>query len=220
MSMSTKRKRTVKTLALGAGLALVLAGCSTTAGDEEASTVTESGTESAAVDGATTPPDELASLLASHGLDGMDSAQIIDTLEQQELADRPGDLIASVRPNELLLTGGDVTEAPLPMPEDRFYLSVAPYIEQTHECYFHSLTTCTGELQNADVHVTVTDATSGEVVLDEDLTTEANGFVGIWLPRGIEANLTVTYEDASATTAISTVTDSDATCLTTMQLPA
>lgn len=106
------------------------------------------------------------------------------------------------------------------MPEDRFYLSVAPYIEQTHECYFHSLTTCTGELQNADVHVTVTDATSGEVVLDEDLTTEANGFVGIWLPRGIEANLTVTYEDASATTAISTVTDSDATCLTTMQLPA
>lgn len=220
MTMSSARKRTVKSLALGTGLALVLAGCSTTAGQEDAGSGAGSAVESSAGgDGATTPTDDLSAVLAAHGLEGMDSAQIIDTLEQTELEERPGDLIASVRPDELLLSSGDVSEAQLPMPQDRFYLSVAPYLDQTHECYFHSLTTCTGELQNEAMHVVVTDATSGEVILDEELSTEANGFFGIWLPRGIEANLTVTYNGASATSPISTATDSDATCLTTMQLP-
>lgn len=103
------------------------------------------------------------------------------------------------------------------MPEDEFYVSIAPYRSQTHECYFHSLTTCSGELANTDVHVTVVEATSGETLLDETLTTYDNGFVGVWLPRGIDATLTVSAEGRTAKKAISTRPD-DPTCLTGLQL--
>src|SRR5699024_6366872 len=103
------------------------------------------------------------------------------------------------------------------MPEDEFYVSIAPYRGQTHECYFHSLTTCRGELANTDVDVTVVEATSGKTILDETLTTYDNGFVGLWLPRGIDATLTVSTGDRIAKQDMSTRIDAP-TCLTGLQL--
>lgn len=209
----SRSRRTATLIGGGLALSLVLAACSTdpvadetTSGDSAAESVDESAAGAPEV-------------LTAHGLADMETREIIDTLEQTPLDERPTDMIASIRPNELLVSDASGNETSLPMPEDAFYLSVAPYIEQTHECYYHSLTTCTGELQSAPVSVTVTDATTGDVILEEDMSTQANGFVGMWLPRGIDANLTIDYQGASATTPISTKTDSDATCLTTMQLP-
>ncbi|MDP9822944.1 hypothetical protein J2S59_002753 [Nocardioides massiliensis] len=72
------------------------------------------------------------------------------------------------------------------MPEDRFYLAVAPYVDQTHECFYHSLTTCLGELDSADVRVKIVDEANDEVLVDEVRTTFDNGFLGFWLPRDIE----------------------------------
>ena len=103
----------------------------------------------------------------------------------------------------------------MPLTGDEFYVSFAPYVNQTHDCYYHSLTTCTGELGNADIHVTVT-SDAGEVLVDEDMTTFDNGFVGLWLPRDIEATLEVTYGDLSLTQDIATG-EEDPTCLTTTQ---
>lgn len=157
-------------------------------------------------------------ILADHGLATADARQVIDTLDAQPVAERPSDLIASVRPGQLQLSDDQGREASLPLPDDAFYLSVAPYVSQTHECHFHSLTTCKGELGDTPVHVTVTDRDTGQVVVDEVLTTFDNGFVGLWLPRGIEATLTISTDGRSATTAISTSGDEDPTCLTTLQL--
>ena len=50
--------------------------------------------------------------------------------------------------------------------EDRFYLSVAPYVDQTHDCFHHSLTTCKGELTSTDVQVQIVDVTNDEVLVD------------------------------------------------------
>ena len=61
------------------------------------------------------------------------------------------------------------------------------------------------------------EATSGETLLDETLTTYDNGFVGVWLPRGIDATLTVSAEGRTAKKVISTRPD-DPTCLTGLQL--
>ncbi|MFS4491238.1 CueP family metal-binding protein, partial [Dietzia kunjamensis] len=44
-----------------------------------------------------------------------------------------------------------------------------------------------------------------------------NGFLGLWLPRGITATLTIDHDGRTATAPISTG-DDDLTCLTTMQL--
>lgn len=156
-------------------------------------------------------------LLADHGLDGLDARGIIESLDTLPLEERPDDLMASIRPTGLLLTDAQQRETTVPLPENELYVSVAPYVEQTHDCHFHSLTTCTGELRNADVQVTVTD-TTGEVILDQTLTTYDNGFLGLWLPRDLEGTVTVAYDGLVATSPISTTGDEAATCVTTLPL--
>ncbi|WP_206680917.1 CueP family metal-binding protein [Dietzia sp. E1] len=155
--------------------------------------------------------------LEHYDLAGLEAPQIINTLDTMPVADRPNDLIASVQPTELVLTSGDESLETIPIPEDQFYLSVAPYYTSTHPCRFHSLTTCLGEIANEQVHVTVTDNASGDTLIDEPRITYDNGFLGLWLPRGITATLTIDHDGRTATAPISTG-DDDLTCLTTMQL--
>lgn len=184
--------------------ALVLSGCATSPSPEPASST--AGGQSVDSD-----------FLAAHDLAGLDAAQVIERLDTMPLADRPVNLIASVRPDAIVLTDDQERETQLPMPEDEVYISVAPYRDQTHDCYFHSLTTCLGELANADVQVTLTDD-DGDVLVDEVRQTYDNGFVGLWVPRGIEATLTIEYEGQTGTAMISTMNEDDATCITTLQL--
>ncbi len=208
MSSRTTLTRTLRALtvaAVTAAATLTLAACTT-----DVTSPASSKTVTSEASGGDT--------LAALGLEGADARTIIDALDALPLAERPETLFASVRPDELLVTDGDADEESLPMPDDAFYVSFAPYDEQTHDCYFHSLTTCTGEIQNEDVHVTVTDEATGEVLIDEVRTTFDNGFVGLWLPRGIDATLTVEYDGRSASTTVSTTNEDDATCITTMRL--
>lgn len=145
----------------------------------------------------------------------MTPVEVVDTLEALPVVERPTDFTVSVRPDHLLITAdGEETERALP--EDLFYLSLAPYVDGTHDCFFHSLTTCQGELGGELIEVTITDA-SGAALVDETLTAADNGFVGVWLPRGIDATLEVAYDGARATTPISTGAD-DPTCLTGLRL--
>ncbi|WP_082104650.1 CueP family metal-binding protein [Demequina soli] len=199
----TPARLAVAALTLGSALALAACSPGTAEGDPTAAATAASSTDA---------------VLAQAGLDGMDARQIIDTLDATPLADRSVELTASIRPDELLLTTTDETQVSLPMPDDAFYVSFAPYENDTHDCYYHSLTTCTGELQGEDVHVTVTDDATGETLVDETRTTFDNGFVGLWLPRDIDATVTVEHDGLSATQGISTSHSDDVTCVTTMKL--
>lgn len=189
--------RLLTALASVAAGVLLLAGCAPAAPSTEPS-----------------PPASTDSLLAEHGLAGMDAREIIDELDAMPLDERPDDLIVSVQPDHLVFSDTAQNEWALPMP-DEFYASVAPYVTQTHDCFFHSLTTCVGEQRNVDVHVTVVDDKTGETILDEARTTFDNGFVGLWLPRGIEGTLTIVSEQGTAHIPIVTTSDDTAaTCLT------
>ena len=199
-----------KALALAAALTMGgagLAGCSSSSNNDGQPLPTTQA-----------PTGELSKVLASHGLADLEATEIVDTLDATPLAKRPTDLLASVRPSEIVLTSADGSETTMPLPKDKFYLSFAPYIDQTHDCYFHSLTTCTAELSNKDFDVTIVDSDTGEKLVDDTLTSFDNGFISVWLPKGIEAELSVQYEGKSASAGISTVADDDATCLTTLQL--
>ncbi|MEV8172907.1 CueP family metal-binding protein [Microbacterium sp. NPDC077486] len=198
------RRKLIVAAAATLAAALVLTGCATAPSHEPASP----SANSQAVD---------TGFLADHDLDGLDAAQVIERLDTMPVADRPTDLIASVQPDALVLTDDQKRETRLPMPEDEVYISVAPYREQTHDCYFHSLTTCLGELANTAVQVTLT-GEDGDVLLDEVRQTYDNGFVGIWVPRGIKATLTIEHEGRTGTVTISTMNEDDATCITTLQL--
>lgn len=164
---------------------------------------------------AATPDSTTTDPLAAAGFAGHTIHQVIDELEATPVDDRRDDLIASVRPDTVLLTVDGGTETSVPL-GDEFYLSVAPYLTTTHDCYFHSLTTCTGELGNEPLHLTVV-TDDGEVLLDEDRTANSNGFLGLWLPRDIDATLTITHENGSITAPISTGAE-DPTCLTDLPL--
>ena len=56
------------------------------------------------------------------------------------------------------------------------------------------------------------------MLIDEARQTFDNGFVGFWLPRGIEATLTIELDEQVGTAAISTVNEDDPTCITTLQV--
>lgn len=193
----------MRRLPIAMAAAVLLAGCASaepTAGPAEDRTPT-----------ASAPP----AFVAEHGLDGRSAEQVIEELDQLGLDERPDELIASVRPDEVVLSDGK-DETSLAVPDGRFYLSVAPYVKNTHDCFHHSLTTCTGELGGEDVRVRIT-AADGDVLVDEARTTYANGFTGFWLPRGVEGTVEVTYGDRSGTVEFATEPDSP-TCLTTLQL--
>lgn len=191
-------------IAAAAALLLTLAGCSSTAPEADQAP-------------ASTPviTTDQADFFAAHDLDGMDGTQIVDHLDRVPVTERPTDLMASVRADQLVLADGE-QEIAVPLGEDRFYLSVAPYVDQTHECYYHSLTTCRGELDNEDIGVRIIDET-GEVLVDEHVTTFDNGFVGFWLPRDVEGTIEVTHDGLTGQSNFSTSKEG-ATCLTTLQL--
>lgn len=196
MRRAAKPRRVIAT----AALTLLLAGCATDdsnpgAGDDQAST---------------------AEFLSEHGLDGMDAVEAIDHLDRLAVTDRPSDLMASVYPDELVLAG-EAQEVTLDLPEDKAYVSIAPYVNTTHDCFYHSLTTCRGELGNEEVDVQVTDSATDELVVDEQAMTFDNGFAGFWVPSDIAGTIDITHEGKSGSVEFSTA-DDGATCITDIRL--
>lgn len=192
-------------------LAAMLAGCAAQTDSPDSAAPSNATSEPAS---ASLPTE--AALLAEYGLEGMDTVEIIDHLDRLGDTERPEDMMASVRSGELIVSAGS-EEFSLGIPEDRFYLSVAPYVDQTHDCFHHSLTTCKGELASTEMQVQIVDETNDQVLVDETRTTFENGFTGFWLPRNIKGTLRVTYD--GDTGKIDFATDQDApTCLTTLRL--
>ena len=157
---------------------------------------------------------DAGTLLAAHGLGGKSGAEVVEALDRLD-AERPLPLAASVRYDEVLISDG-TTQAALPLEGDQFYLSIAPYETTTHECYFHNLGTCQGELAEVEVRVRIA-TDSGEVLVDEDATTYANGFVGFWIPKDVAGTVVVTKDGKRAESRFSSDADGP-TCLTTLQL--
>lgn len=205
---------TVRRLVVAAAaVAVALTGCSTGSAGGDVAEAAGAAAPTAALEPGS---DEAGELLTRYGLAGMGTVEIIDHLDRLGRAERPAELMASVRPDELLVASGE-GEVALPVPDDQFYLSVAPYVDHTHECFYHSLTTCTGELASEDVQVQIVDEADGTVLVDETRTTFENGFVGFWLPTGIDGTLRITHDGKVGE--VDFATDDDApTCLTTLQL--
>lgn len=188
-----------------AALALALvAGCGTA----------ETPTTQAPAAAAPAADSKAGAILDKLDLAGKDAVQVVNALDQTT-GERSREIFASVRYDQLVLKDGD-SEASLALPGDKFYLSIAPYVDQTHECFYHSLTTCKGELTDKTVDVKITDA-SGKTLVDGPTKTYSNGFVGFWLPRDITGTITVAYDGRTATSAISTAKDAP-TCLATLKL--
>lgn len=151
-----------------------------------------------------------AAFLEKYELANLDVKAVVSKLDST--IEEPAELSSSITGTQLTLTDGKQT-VKLDLPKDEFYLSFAPYLTQTHPCAMHSPSSCRGELVNVPVQTKITDS-KGAVIVDETLTSMANGFIGVWLPKGIDATIQVNYGGKTATAPISTRADSE-TCLTT-----
>src|SRR5690625_2502091 len=126
------------------------------------------------------------------------------------------DQSASITSTELIVTDNDNTEVIYDLPEEEFFVSIAPFINETHPCDIHSLTGCQGELVDQEFDLQIKDST-GNIILDEMKRTEANGFIDLWLPRNETYNVIITQDGKTTESEISTF-EEDNTCITTMQL--
>lgn len=124
--------------------------------------------------------------------------------------------VASITGEQLIVTDSRGNETIYALPEDDFFVSIAPYVDETHPCTFHSLTGCQGEMVEEEFDIYI-EGMDGSVLVDERLTSQANGFIDFWLPRDEEYNITIVHDDKMVQSTFSTF-KSDATCLTTMQL--
>lgn len=151
-------------------------------------------------------------LLERHGLDQLSMTEIVSKLEDDV---NDGHMNAGIYGDRIEMED-DTGTYKMKLPADQFYLSVAPYMSETHPCGNHDLTGCQGEFVHKKAHVKVSDH-KGNVIIDEDVKTYKNGFFGLWLPKNIEGTITVDYGDKTASTAIETY-ETSGTCLTTLHL--
>ncbi|WP_125099046.1 CueP family metal-binding protein [Leucobacter chromiireducens] len=206
MGISAARVRPVL-VATAIAATVLLAGCSAAPGAGQSAAASES---TGAAAGA-------AAVLAELGIDASDPVALVDGLESLPVADRPEGFVAQVMPTEVKVQPEQAGELIVPVADDQFYLSVAPYRTQTHPCTFHVPTSCLGELQNTEIQLRITDAASGNVIVDEARTTADNGFTGVWLPRDGEFTVEITADGETATETVRTGAE-DPTCITTLQL--
>lgn len=154
-------------------------------------------------------------LLAAHGLEGLTGQEIVDELDSDPRP-RPLPVAASVYGDEVVVMD-EAQEVALPIDGDEFYVSFAPYQTFTHPCTYHALGGCQGEMVEEDFDVTIT-SDDGEVLFDQQVTSWANGFIGVWLPRDVNATLEVSYADGTAGAVPISTFDGDPTCVTTIEL--
>ncbi|SDC12183.1 hypothetical protein SAMN05421734_104189 [Pelagirhabdus alkalitolerans] len=123
---------------------------------------------------------------------------------------------ASITSDELIVTESDNSETVYDILENDFFVSIAPFIDQTHPCYDHDLIGCQGEMINEDFDVYIEDE-DGNVVVDETITSADDGFIDLWLPRDENYTINISSEGKTAESEFSTFSQ-DNTCITTIQL--
>jgi prolipoprotein diacylglyceryltransferase len=148
--------------------------------------------------------------LQSYGLEGLTVKEMVVKLDQE--INEPSILKASINGKKLILKD-DEKSYEFNLPTNKFYLSFAPYVEQTHPCANHNLITCRGELPDEVFMVTITDYTGNKLV-NEEIKTGENGFIGLWLPKNITGTIEVRYAGKTAKADFSTF-ETNNTCLTT-----
>lgn len=126
------------------------------------------------------------------------------------------DQSASITSEQLIVNADTASSKTYDLPEDEFFVSIAPYVAETHPCAIHSLTGCQGEMVEKEFKVSVDDM-EGNMILDQTMKSQANGFIDLWLPRDKKYRVTIEQDGKTAESEISTFKD-DNTCITTIQL--
>lgn len=147
---------------------------------------------------------------------GTDTKDIKEKVHAYSVGTFDEDINASITSHELIVKQNGEVKETFELPKDEFFVSIAPFETQTHECAIHSLTGCQGELVEKEFDVYIEDE-KGEVVIDEKMASLENGFIDLWLPRDQNYTVKISHNGKSVESELSTF-EGDYTCITTMQL--
>lgn len=131
-------------------------------------------------------------------------------------------IVVRVHPDKVTATFAGGEQAHVAIPDELFYLSIAPWLNFTHPCGNHVPTGCTGELIGEEMHMTAVDVETGEEIMNQMVTTQHDGFIDFWVPSNRTLEFTFHHGDEhgvwrEAKEVLTTHADSR-TCITTMQL--
>lgn len=144
------------------------------------------------------------------------AAEDVKQLVQHYSANRTVQASASINSHQLIVAVEGAKPVTYALPDDEFFVSIAPFKQKTHPCAIHSLTGCQGELVNEAFEVYIAD-TDGNEIIHQTMTTLSNGFIDLWLPRNRTYHVVIKQGNHIAESELSTF-EGDNTCVTTMQL--
>ena len=156
-------------------------------------------------------PTEKNKFFEEYGLDISDQVELINRLENDDFNQ---EISASIT-NEQIFIYHNKKEYEIILKDDLFYVSLAPYINNTHGCYTHSLIGCLGELINKDLLVKIYDE-EDNLLEEKEVNTGSDGFFGLFLEKGVTYKIIITYAGLSTSYDIDAFTDQ--TCFTGGQL--
>ncbi|MFO7568859.1 MAG: CueP family metal-binding protein [Smithellaceae bacterium] len=145
------------------------------------------------------------------GLDGKTAVAIANKWHGDKI-----DVVTFVTPEKVIFKFKDGQMISVPLPDDVMMVSIAPYINKTHECATHYISSCDAEMKSTNVKILAVTA-GGKTLINKTMKTAPTGFLDLWLPRNQAINITVSAKGKSATGKIFTNRDSK-TCETTLKL--
>lgn len=145
------------------------------------------------------------------GIDAKQAMKIAYRWRQEKI-----DVKTFVTPDAVNFQFKDGKTIVVPLPEDQMIVSIAPYINTTHPCATHTMSSCKGELKDTPVEVKAV-AASGKVLVDETIVSPFTGFIDLWLPRDQEITLYVSAL-GKKTKGVITTFRSSKTCDSTLKL--
>ena len=162
----------------------------------------------------------VVSLLAACGLNDEKTMTEKETTNIKDLikdfsTDKTKNQSVSIIPNELIVSSSDKKQEIYDISKEDFFMTIAPYINETHTHFFHNFTGCQGEMTNQEFDIYIED-NNGNVILDETITSQSNGFIDLWLPRDNIYRVTIKQDEKLVESKLSTF-ESDTTCITDMQ---
>jgi len=145
------------------------------------------------------------------GVDGKQAMEIANKWRMKKL-----DFVTFVTPDTVNFKFKDGETISIPLPDDVMIVSIAPYVNKTHECVTHYMSSCDAELKNEELKITAANA-GGKILINKIMKTGHTGFLDLWLPRNQEIDITVSTKGKKATGKIYTYRNSK-TCETTLKL--
>jgi hypothetical protein len=145
------------------------------------------------------------------GVDGKKAMEIANEWRLKKI-----DIVTFVTPDTVNFKFKDGETISIPVPDDVMIVSIAPYVNKTHKCATHYMSSCDAELKNEDMKITAF-AAGGKILINKTMKTGPTGFLDLWLPRNQEIDIAVSAKGKKATGKIYTYRNSK-TCDTTLKL--